>query len=96
MTNKSLKILLVFLMIGCSNTTTVKIGYAQDEGNIVDINSANVESTNVIKKIVKIINLIFFLFLIYNSFLISIYLVIKLIVVNIQIHNYQLMLFLYF
>ena len=50
MTNKSLTILLVFLMIGCSNTNTVKIGYEQDEGNIIDINSGDVESTNVIKK----------------------------------------------
>ena len=36
-------------MIGCSNTNTVKIGYEQDEGNIIDINSGDVESTNVIK-----------------------------------------------
>ena len=50
MTNKSLTILLVFLMIGCSNTNTVKIGYEQDEGNVIDINSGDVESTNVIKK----------------------------------------------
>ena len=50
MTNKSLTILLVFLMIGCSNTNRVKIGYEQDEGNIIDINSGDVESTNVIKK----------------------------------------------
>ena len=50
MTNKSLKILLVFLMIGCSNTNTVKIGYEQDEGNVIDINSGDVESTNVIEE----------------------------------------------
>ena len=50
MTNKSLTILLVFLMIGCSNTNTVKIGYEQDKGNVIDINSGDVESTNVIKK----------------------------------------------
>ena len=50
MTNKSLTVLLIFLMIGCSNTNTVKIGYEQDEGNVIDINSGDVESTNVIKK----------------------------------------------
>ena len=50
MTNKSLTVLLIFLMIGCSNTNTVKIGYEQDEGNIIDINSGDSESTNVIKK----------------------------------------------
>ena len=48
--NKSLTILIVFLLIGCSSTNTIKIGYEQDEGNIVDINSGDVESTNVIKK----------------------------------------------
>ena len=52
----------------------------------VKIITANIgpykKRTNVIKKIVKIINLIFFLFLIYNSFLTSIYLVIKLTIAN--------------
>ena len=48
--NKNLTILIVFLLIGCSNTNTIKIGYEQDEENIVDINSGDVESTNVIKK----------------------------------------------
>ena len=48
--NKNLTILIVFLLIGCSSTNTIKIGYEQDEGNIVDINSGDVESTNVIKK----------------------------------------------
>ena len=48
--NKSLTILIVFLLIGCSSTNTIKIGYEQDEGNIVDINSGDFESTNVIKK----------------------------------------------
>ena len=48
--NKSLAILIVFLLIGCSSTNTIKIGYEQDEGNIFDINSGDVESTNVIKK----------------------------------------------
>ena len=43
-------ILSLFLLYGCSNTTSVKIGYEQDEGNIIDINSADVESTDVIKK----------------------------------------------
>ena len=43
-------ILSLFLLYGCSNTTSVKIGYEQDEGNIIDINSADVESTVVIKK----------------------------------------------
>ena len=40
----------LFLLFGCSNTTSVKIGYEQDEGNIIHINSADVESTDVIKK----------------------------------------------
>ena len=48
--NKNLTILIVFLLIGCSSTNTIKIGYEQDEGNIVDINSGDFESTNVIKK----------------------------------------------
>ena len=43
-------ILSLFLLYGCSNTNSVKIGYEQDEGNIIDINSADVESTDVIKK----------------------------------------------
>ena len=43
-------ILSLFLLYGCANTTSVKIGYEQDEGNIIDINSADVESTDVIKK----------------------------------------------
>ena len=46
----SIPILSLFLLYGCSNTTSVKIGYEQDEGNIIDINSADVESTDVIKK----------------------------------------------
>ena len=43
-------ILLLSLLFGCSNQTIVKIGYEQDEGNIVDINSADLKSTDVIKK----------------------------------------------
>jgi hypothetical protein len=40
----------LLLLYGCSNTSSVKIGYEQDEGSIIDINSADVESTDVIKK----------------------------------------------
>jgi len=43
-------ILSLLLLFGCSNTSSVKIGYEQDEGNIIDINSSNIESTDVIKK----------------------------------------------
>ena len=43
-------ILSLFLLFGCSNTNSVKIGYEQDEGNIFNINSSDIKSTEVIKK----------------------------------------------